>query len=200
MTQAAGAPACYKQAVDLSMLQLSRLITGSSDLVDGKLTIKGEAQTETAAAEIKAATEGLKGNGCSGEAVITVRAPEPAVTNDECQELFKDVLGKGTILFDKDKSDIRPESFGRIDNLAFVAKRCPMPRIEISAHADSDASNAYNLALSERRAKSVVDYLVNQGVGAGRLTAVGYGEERPAVPNTSRENKAKNRRVEFNVQ
>jgi OmpA-OmpF porin, OOP family len=200
MVSAAGAPACYTKAVDLTMLQLSRLIFGTSELVDNTLTIRGEAQTEVAAAEIKAATEAISADGCTGTALITVRAPEPQVSNDECQALFKDVLGKGAIQFDRDKADIKAESFGRLDNLAFVAKRCPDARVDISAHADSDASTAYNQALSERRAKSVVDYLVNSGVGPGRLTAVGYGETRPLVPNTNRDNKAKNRRVEFNVQ
>jgi OmpA-OmpF porin, OOP family len=199
MKPAAGAPACYMKAVDLSLLQLSRLIFGKSELTDGNLAISGEAQTDTAAGEIRTATSTLA-DGCTGAALITVRAAEPQVTDNECQSLFKDVLAKGPILFDRDRSEIKAESFGRLDNLVFVAKRCPDARVNISAHTDSDASVLYNNALSQRRAKAVVDYLTNSGVASGRLTASGFGESQPLVPNTTRDNKAQNRRVEFTVQ
>jgi OmpA-OmpF porin, OOP family len=199
MKPAAGAPACYMKAVDLSLLQLSRLIFGKSELSDANLAISGEAQTDAAAGEIRTATSAL-GDGCKGAALITVRAAEPPVTDNECQTLFKDVLARGPILFDRDRSEIKAESFGRLDNLVFVAKRCPDARVEIGAHTDSDASDSYNDALSQRRAKAVVDYLVNGGITAGRLTSTGYGEKKPLVPNTSRDNKAQNRRVELIVQ
>jgi outer membrane protein OmpA-like peptidoglycan-associated protein len=72
-------------------------------------------------------------------------------------------------------------------------------RIEIAGHTDSDGSEAYNQTLSEERAASVLNYLVEHGVSARRLTTVGYGETRPVVPNTSAANKAQNRRIEFTV-
>ncbi|MFO8184727.1 MAG: OmpA family protein, partial [Candidatus Aegiribacteria sp.] len=64
---------------------------------------------------------------------------------------------------------------------------------------DSDGSDSYNQTLSEERAASVFNYLVNKGIAARRLTTVGYGESRPLVPNTSDANKAMNRRIEFEV-
>jgi outer membrane protein OmpA-like peptidoglycan-associated protein len=67
--------------------------------------------------------------------------------------------------------------------------------IEIQGHTDSDGSEESNLALSEERAKSVVAYLVHEGVAEGRLTAKGYGETEPIAPNTTREGKQLNRRV-----
>ncbi len=71
--------------------------------------------------------------------------------------------------------------------------------VRIAGHTDSDGSSSYNQGLSERRANSVRDYLVNKGVPANTLTTVGYGEEQPVVPNTSAANKAQNRRIEFTV-
>ena len=76
--------------------------------------------------------------------------------------------------------------------------------IELSAHTDSKGSNAYNLKLSEARARSVVNYLVSKGIAAERLQAKGYGETMPIADNTvnGKDNPAgreKNRRTEFKV-
>lgn len=71
--------------------------------------------------------------------------------------------------------------------------------IEISAHTDSDGSDAYNLSLSEKRAESVVNYLIQYGISTDRLTPKGYGETQPMAPNDSDENKALNRRVEMKI-
>ena len=75
----------------------------------------------------------------------------------------------------------------------------PEITVEIQGHTDSDGSNASNLRLSQRRAQSVVDYLVQHGISKQQFKAKGYGEEVPLVPNTSKENKQKNRRVMFKV-
>ncbi|MGI9411389.1 MAG: OmpA family protein, partial [Hyphomicrobiaceae bacterium] len=64
---------------------------------------------------------------------------------------------------------------------------------------DSSGSETGNQRLSEGRAKSVMDYLVRGGMPADKLTAVGYGESRPLVPNSSARNRARNRRIEFRV-
>jgi OOP family OmpA-OmpF porin len=71
--------------------------------------------------------------------------------------------------------------------------------MEISGHTDSDGSEADNLALSERRAGAVADYLTAAGVDAERLVAVGYGESRPVRENETEQGKAANRRIEFRV-
>ncbi|MEN8207766.1 MAG: OmpA family protein [Candidatus Fermentibacteria bacterium] len=72
--------------------------------------------------------------------------------------------------------------------------------VQISGHADDDYTEEYNQTLSENRAKAVFDYLVDHGVNASSLSTIGYGENMPAVPNTTEANKALNRRVEFVVQ
>jgi OOP family OmpA-OmpF porin len=62
-------------------------------------------------------------------------------------------------------------------------------------HTDSTGPEAFNQVLSERRAQSVVDFLAAQGVGTGRVTAVGFGESKPIADNATREGRAENRRV-----
>lgn len=70
-------------------------------------------------------------------------------------------------------------------------------RFEIAGHADSSATDAINIPLAEARARAVVDYLVSQGVDAGRLTARGLGSSQPLVDNATPEGRAQNRRVEI---
>jgi outer membrane protein OmpA-like peptidoglycan-associated protein len=72
-------------------------------------------------------------------------------------------------------------------------------RFEVAGHADGDGREENNKRLSERRAQAVLDFLANSGVPVARMSAVGYGTTRPLVPNTTAENKAKNRRIEFVV-
>jgi OOP family OmpA-OmpF porin len=103
-----------------------------------------------------------------------------------------------TILFEFDKAIIRPESFELMDEITQVVKDNPrIKKISIEGHTDDDGKASYNKKLSQKRADSVMKYLVEHGVDAARLTAVGHGEEIPMVPNDTDENKEKNRRVEF---
>lgn len=83
------------------------------------------------------------------------------------------------IFYDFDKATLRPESKSALDEIAVMLDDNPNVSIEMGAHTDRKGSDEYNLQLSERRAKSVVDYLVEKGIGANRLTWVGYGETRP---------------------
>ncbi|MEM7655853.1 MAG: OmpA family protein, partial [Bacteroidota bacterium] len=71
--------------------------------------------------------------------------------------------------------------------------------VEISSHTDSDATDAYNIQLSQARASGVVEYLLAAGIYADRLEAKGYGESQPIAPNDTKANKQKNRRTEFRV-
>jgi OOP family OmpA-OmpF porin len=72
-------------------------------------------------------------------------------------------------------------------------------RIEIQAHTDSMGDTAYNQSLSEKRAESVRDYMVDKGIAADRMEAKGYGESQPIADNKTREGRAKNRRVELKI-
>jgi len=109
--------------------------------------------------------------------------------------------------FDFDKSTLRPDAVAILNEAAEILKRYPELKVEVAGHTDSKGTDAYNQALSERRARAVYDYLTSNGVDASRLTGpTGYGESRPIAPNTNEdgsdnpEGRAKNRRTELNVQ
>ena len=112
------------------------------------------------------------------------RAPEQRVNN---------------VFFDFDKYDLKPESNRELDRLVLFLQTNPSLTIQIGAHTDDIGSDEYNMTLSLKRAKAVVDYLTVHGIQLGRLDAKGYGKSRPVVPNTSDENRGLNRRVEFHL-
>lgn len=93
------------------------------------------------------------------------------------------------IFYDFDKATLRPESKEALDEMAQVMRDNPNITIEMASHTDRKGSDEYNLALSERRAKSVIDYLISVGIAPDRLQHVGYGESRPKTI-TKRLNKA----------
>lgn len=93
------------------------------------------------------------------------------------------------IFYDFDKATLRPESKEALDEMAQVMRDNPNITIEMASHTDRKGSDEYNLALSERRAKSVIDYLISVGIAADRLQHIGYGESRPKTI-TKRLNKA----------
>jgi len=78
-------------------------------------------------------------------------------------------------------------------------KRYPNLKIRINGHTDDRGSKNVNLKLSERRAKAVVDYLVEKGINPGRLQYKGYGQYYPVEPNTTEKGQKANRRVEFEI-
>ena len=85
------------------------------------------------------------------------------------------------IFYDFDKATLRPESEEALDNLVTLLNENPNVTIELSAHTDNRGSDAYNERLSQRRAESVVNYLIEHGIAADRLSPVGYGEAKPKV-------------------
>jgi len=121
------------------------------------------------------------------------------------QEVERALLDTGLfrtieIVFEFDRSDILDGSERTLDAIGTVLERNPDLRVEIGGHTDSIGSEEYNQNLSERRAASVRDYLVeNYGLAEDRLLAVGYGETRPIFGNEIPTGRTLNRRVEFEV-
>ncbi|MGD1841897.1 MAG: OmpA family protein [Thermonemataceae bacterium] len=104
------------------------------------------------------------------------------------------------LFFDVDKATLREESYPELNRLTQWLKSTPEAKIEITGHTDSQGTEAYNLTLSDNRAKTVSNYLQEQGVAASRLSYKGYGERKPVADNQSAAGRQRNRRVEFVIQ
>ena len=107
------------------------------------------------------------------------------------------LLAAENILFDTDKAIIKPESRRTIDQIAAILNDCAGRPFEIAGHTDSDASDAYNLDLSQRRAAAVLQALAARGIDTTGFVARGYGESQPIASNATAAGKFQNRRVEF---
>ena len=103
------------------------------------------------------------------------------------------------IYFDFDKSDLKPPARAVLEKKADWLRANPEFILRIEGHCDERGTNAYNLALGERRAASAERFLKELGISADRLSTVSYGEERPADPGHDEEAWAKNRRDEFKL-
>jgi len=101
------------------------------------------------------------------------------------------------ILFAFAKSDLSATAQSNLDKLAAVLKEYPDTDIEVQGHTDGRGSDEYNMALSERRAGTVADYLRSKGISSSRITTKGFGKTAPIASNDTDEGRAQNRRVAF---
>jgi outer membrane protein OmpA-like peptidoglycan-associated protein len=101
--------------------------------------------------------------------------------------------------FDVDSSSIRPQFRETLNDIAQTLSSYPETYLDIYGHTDSDGSDAYNLSLSQRRARSVSDYLVTRNVQRARIATEGFGESQPIASNATAAGKQQNRRVEIRI-
>ncbi|WP_228852825.1 OmpA family protein [Aegicerativicinus sediminis] len=126
------------------------------------------------------------------------------VANNGCPEVTEEVQKQlnayaKTVLFDLNKASIKAESEAALRDIVDILNEYEYAKFTVEGHTDSSGRDEYNLGLSEARALSVKDWLVNHGVDEFRLSAKGYGETRPIDTNSTREGRANNRRVEINL-
>ncbi|SDQ11987.1 OmpA family protein [Flagellimonas zhangzhouensis] len=152
-------------------------------------------------------------NGCpwpdtDGDGVLDKddQCPEVAgtVANNGCPEVTEEVQKQlndyaRTILFDTGKSSIKAESTSVMVDIIQILNEYPTSKFTVEGHTDSVGSEKLNQELSEKRANSVRDFLIDKGIGADRLSAIGYGEAKPIATNNTRAGRAENRRVEINL-
>lgn len=103
------------------------------------------------------------------------------------------------IFFETGKAELKPESFVELNRVVEFLVQNPNVKIELSGHTDNVGNADFNKSLSQKRADSVMAYLVSKGVDATRLVAKGYGMEKPVADNATDDGKAQNRRVEFTI-
>jgi OmpA-OmpF porin, OOP family len=185
---------------------LSKLQEGTASLTDNAVSITGVAASDDVKVEVvKSITDSLpQGYGLTD--TITVASPpavepapvaEPTPAPVDCIMIVKALLTSGQINFEANKSVILDSSKEVLSKIATTLGSCPDVSIEVAGHTDSDGSDEYNQRLSQDRAFAVRQVLVASGVKSGRITSVGLGETMPVAGNDTKENKAKNRRIEF---
>lgn len=133
-----------------------------------------------------------------------IEVPEPDKFVEFERQIELEAVGKkdkvatlSNVFFDYDKATLRPQSKTELDRLVNLLRENKGQYVEIAAHTDSVANNTYNAKLSTARAKSVVNYLVQNGIDSTRLLPIGYGEDFPVASNADPDGRQLNRRCEF---
>ena len=105
----------------------------------------------------------------------------------------------GDVLFATNQSDLTPAAKSQLDALMSRLQGADVASIKVVGHTDNVGTDAYNQALSERRANSVADYLLSKGVAPNKVSSEGKGESEPVAENDTEEGRAKNRRVDLHI-
>jgi outer membrane protein OmpA-like peptidoglycan-associated protein len=116
---------------------------------------------------------------------------------DEKPQEIKQKFTLTGVNFKTASAELLEESYYMLETVYNSLEAYPKVKVEIAGHTDNEGSADYNRVLSEERAKTVMKYLINRGISPDRLTAKGYGKERPVASNNMAEGRAKNRRVEL---
>ena len=140
---------------------------------------------------------GSSGTGTTSQSSGTTGSTIPSPAAGSQEELTVEVGDR--VFFDFDKYDVRADQRGTVEALAAWLDTNPSVTLTIEGHCDERGTREYNLALGDRRANAVRDYLVALGTNPARLTTVSYGEERPAVLGSNDSAWAQNRRGVFVV-
>ena len=174
----------------------------------GSFPLNGSRQITPASSVTYVATARGPGGTSTDSVRVTVNDPPPPTaapvrspsTNASATPLTLDQQferSMRTVLFDYDKADIRSEEIDNLRTAAAFLKGNPSVRITIEGHCDERGSEEYNLALGDRRANAVRQYLIAQGVAEPRLSSVSYGEEKSICHDQSEECYQRNRRAAF---
>lgn len=134
-----------------------------------------------------------------GGAATPLQQASPTANSAEIQQSIDELVAGRIVEFQSGSDRLTRRGQALVDEIAALLARYPSARIEIAGHTDSQGASRDNTALSRSRADAVRARLVNQGAEESRLTAAGYGEDRPIADNSTAEGRLQNRRVEFTV-
>lgn len=196
---AKGAPQNFAEATDHSLAALARLDEGKLSISDATISLVGVARHQSARADIATALDEGLPQSFRADAQLSTRIVGAPLDAGECGATLSRRIAKSPIVFASDDSTIAPQSAPLVDAIAAAALRCQGASIEVGAHTDNVGIAEVNLGRSKRRAQAIVERLSKAGVDPFKITAVGYGGERPIAPNDSDDNRARNRRIEIIV-
>ena len=184
--------------VDLYDAMGNKLSTKTSD-ANGEVSYKAECDTEH---EVQAVVADFESNATKIAAANDEKVSGTISLKPIEEIIVEDKIILNPILFDLDKSNIKPQAAFELDKVVAIMNKYPEMIISVGSHTDSRATDSYNLSLSERRAQSTVQYIISKGINSSRISGKGYGETQPRVAcgnNCSEEEHQLNRRSEFTI-
>jgi OOP family OmpA-OmpF porin len=198
----------FSEIAQRAVRAVAELNTGEARIIDGQIVVIGDGG-QAGVTRVRESLEEIPAPFRSRLALtidgLDVDHPELQGLNlndgdaETCERAFDRLMERNFITFAEGSAAITPASRGVLNALASVALRCDRFSIEVAGHTDNTGDRAVNMELSRRRADAVAAYLVGQGVARPRLSAHGYGPDRPRSSNATEAGQAANRRIEFYV-
>lgn len=188
--ESSGAPERFLADALTVTQALSLAQTGDAALIENEWTVAADVTSFVARDRLAAILDQLP------DARITINTP-PA--HRLCNANVEQLIENQAILFQSGSARITDGSRTVLTKIADELANCPDAVVEVEGHTDADGDDLINLSLSVQRAETVVSELVDMGVGADRLYALGFGETLPIADNDTRQGKAQNRRIVFTV-
>lgn len=189
-----------------SVLKYIPMLNSAKATIDNQnIHISGQTYSNEDLSEFKSHINDLSPKGYQTKFDISIIEKEP---EDEqalslaksCQSNINHLLKKQKINFEPSSSKIIKNSHTVLEQLALLTQRCPVQKIIIEGHTDSSGNKNHNLTLSQKRAEAVLNFLAKKGVNKDHFLTIGYGSSKPIADNTTKQGRARNRRIEFNVQ
>lgn len=182
---------------------LSELDSGTVTVRPDRIELRGVTGNAEASDTVSRILSDKLGQGADFSVNVTYdESLDPASqipTPERCEGWIRDILAEGQITFAPGSARIDDEAASTLDQIADVMRECGALEMEIGGHTDSQGSADGNLALSQRRADSVLDALMARQVLISGLVAKGYGEENPIADNATAAGREANRRIEFRL-
>lgn len=198
---APGAPKGFVDTLIALIPSLARLSDLRFELADGAVEVRAAAPTAALGERILGRIRALLPTGVTLRTGDVAVAPPPAqVDAATCQTDLARVQSGEKIHFATGEATLGDDSTRILDALVVAALACRSAHVTVEGHTDSEGDPAANQALSEARARAVVERLVASGIEADRLTAIGYGETRPIADDATPEGRQQNRRIDFRVE
>jgi OOP family OmpA-OmpF porin len=191
---ASGNPSLWNSFIFSLVKEMKKLDVALVNVVDSRAQISGKVKSQKLKKEFISSMKHFDKNYEILEHLVSMDEPLKV-----CQQQFNKLLKYQKIKFDIGKSTLKPESDVLIRELVNISALCPQANLEIIGHTDSLGNNEANKKLSLERSKAVVSKLFQEGVLLKRMHASGRGESEPIANNSTKEGRAKNRRIEFKV-
>jgi outer membrane protein OmpA-like peptidoglycan-associated protein len=189
------ATACATLQTDRDKTRRGAGIGAAAGAVLGAVVGEGEADEILAGAAIGAGIGAGVGNYMDRQEEKLARIP--GTTVERVDENMLLVHFDSDVLFAVDSADLDDDAYPTLNKVSDTLVEFEKTAVVVQGHTDSTGSDEYNQRLSERRAESVVRYLVGEGIARERITAVGYGEQHPVASNETAAGRSKNRRVDI---
>ncbi len=193
------AKGAYGTMCELAAEHIGLLSSGNSSLVGGQsYLLNGQVSSNASFKKLQASFAKLPSGFSAGAPMSLDFTPSFRALNS-CQAEYNTLLNADKIEFKTGSAAISKKSNKLLDALVALSNKCKDAKLEVAGHTDTDGDDAANLKLSQDRAAAVAKYLGDKGISADRVTSKGFGETKPIGDNTTKEGKAKNRRITFSV-